>query len=200
LGARLAPIMGLIACGVPVAALVTLLGGVEFGAIVGLLVVSVSVAVIGCALSLTISVWAAKTHDVLMAVYMIVGLWLLALPIWGGLSASGRLRAPPAWFAKANPYLLVFAPYVNPGTVGVQDYALFAGAVLLISAALVVLVIARLRRVVIGGLGRPQHPARWRLPELKRFFPSWPSPTLDGNPVLWREWHRNRPSKLGRRL
>ena len=81
-----------------------------------------------------------------------------------------------------------------------RDYALFAGAVLLLSAALVVVVIARLRRAVIGGLGRPQHPARWRLPELKRFFPSWPSPTLDGNPVLWREWHRNRPSKLGRRL
>ncbi len=200
LGARLAPIAGLIACGLPVAALVTLLGGVDFGAIVGLFVVSVSVAVIGCALSLTISVWAAKTHDVLMAVYMIVGVWLLALPIWGELSASGKLRAPPAWFEKANPYLLVFAPYVKPGTVGVRDYALFAGAVLLISAALVVVVIARLRQVVIGGLGRPEHSARWRLPELKRFFPSWPSPTLDGNPVLWREWHRNRPSKLGRRL
>ena len=38
---------GLLACGVPVAALVTLLGGVDFGAIVGLFVVSVSVAVVG---------------------------------------------------------------------------------------------------------------------------------------------------------
>ena len=143
----------------PVAALVTLLGGVDFGAIVGLFVVSVSVAVIGCVLSLTISVWAAKTHDVLMAVYMIVALWLLALPIWGGLSASGKLPAPPAWFEKANPYVLVFAPYVNPGTVGVQDYVLFAGAVLLLSTALVAVVIARLRRAVIGGLGRPRTPS-----------------------------------------
>ena len=200
LGARLAPLSGLIACGVPVAALATLLGGVDFGAIVGLFVVSVSLAVIGCVLSLTISVWATKTHDVLMAVYMIMGLWLLALPIWGGLSASGKLRAPPSWFAMANPYSLVFAPYVKPGTVGLEDYARFAGAVLLISAALVVVVIARLRRVVIGGLGRPEQPAHWRLPELKRYFPSWPSPTLEGHPVLWREWHRNRPSKLGRRL
>ena len=62
----------------PVAALVTLLGGVDFGAIVGLFVVSVSAAVIGCVLSLTISVWAAKTHDVLMAVYMICTLALCA--------------------------------------------------------------------------------------------------------------------------
>ncbi len=135
-----------------------------------------------------------------MAVYMIVRLWLMALPIWGGLSASGKFPAPPAWFEKANPYVLVFAPYVNPGKVGVRDFALFTGVVLLLSAALVVVVIARLRRVVIGGLGRPEKAERWRLPELKRFFPSWPSPTLDGNPVLWREWHRNRPSKLGRRL
>jgi ABC-type transport system involved in multi-copper enzyme maturation permease subunit len=200
LGARLAPIMGLIACGFPVAALVTLLGGVEFGVIVGLFVVSVSLAVIGCVLSLTISVWAAKTHDVLMAVYMIMAFWLLALPIWGGLSASGKLRAPPAWFEKANPFVLVFAPYVNPGRVGAWDYALFAGAVLLLSAALIVFVIARMRRAVKSGVGEPETTQRRRLPELKRFFPSWPSPTLDGNPVLWREWHRNRPSKLGRRL
>ena len=86
----------------------------------GLFVVSVSAAVIGCVLSLTISVWAAKTHDVLMAVYMILALWLMALPIWGGLSTSGKIPAPPAWFEKANPYVLVFAPYVNPGKVGVR--------------------------------------------------------------------------------
>ena len=29
-------------------------------------------------------------------------------------------------------------------------------------------------------------------------FSWWPSPSLDGNPVLWREWHRNRPSRMGR--
>jgi ABC-type transport system involved in multi-copper enzyme maturation permease subunit len=200
LGARLAPIAGLIACGVPVAALMTLLGGVEFDVIVGLFVVSVSVAVIGCVLSLTISVWAAKTHDVLMAVYMILALWLMALPIWDGISTSAKLGPAPAWFVKANPFVLVFAPYVKPGTVDVRDYAIFAAAALLLSAALVAVVIVRLRRVVISNLGRPEHAARWRLPELKQFFPSWPSPTLDGNPVLWREWHRNRPSKLGRRL
>ena len=40
LGSRLAPIIGLIACGLPVAALATLLGGVEFGAIAGLFMVS----------------------------------------------------------------------------------------------------------------------------------------------------------------
>jgi len=200
LGARLAPIIGLIACSVPVAALATLLGGVEFSAIIGLFVVSVSLAVLGCTLALTISVWAAKTHDVLMAVYMIDGLWLLALPIWWDFSAGRPRMTPPDWFQKANPYVLVFAPYTQPGFTGTTDYTVFAGVVLGLSAALAVLVIARLRRVVVLELGRQHRVVRRRIPELKRYFPSWPSPTLDSNPVLWREWHRNRPSKLGRRL
>ncbi len=36
--------------------------------------------------------------------------------------------------------------------------------------------------------------ARWR------FYSWWPSPSLDGNPVLWREWHRNQPSRIAWRL
>ena len=35
-------------------------------------------------------------------------------------------------------------------------------------------------------------------PARARLFSWWPSPSLDGNPVLWREWHRNRPSRMGR--
>jgi ABC-type transport system involved in multi-copper enzyme maturation permease subunit len=96
--------------------------------------------------------------------------------------------------------VLVFAPYYQPGFASAADFVVFAGVVLALSAALVVLVIARLRRVIVADSGRQQKPARVWIPELKRIFPSWPSPTLDGNPVLWREWHRNRPSKLGRRF
>jgi ABC-type transport system involved in multi-copper enzyme maturation permease subunit len=200
LGARLAPIFGLIACGVPVAYLSALLGGIEFGAIVGSFVVSLSLALLACTLALTISVWAAKTHEVLMAVYMVLGLWLLALPIWGGLSSGGRIMAPPAWFEKANPYVLVFAPYNKPGSAGIADFAAFAGVAIAVSAALTVVSIARLRKIVIEQSGRSQKAYRRRLPELARLFPSWPTPQLDGNPVLWREWSRNQPSRLARRL
>ena len=199
-GIAAAPILGLIACGVPVAALATLLGGVEFGAIAGLFVVSVTLAVLGCTLALTISVWAAKTHEVLMAVYMFEGLWLLALPIWGGLSADGTLAGPPVWFQKANPFVLVFAPYYQPGFVSATDFMVFTGVLFAVSSVLLVLVIARLRGVIVSESGQQQKRARlWRL-ELKRILPSWPSPTLDGDPVMWREWHRGRPSKLGRSL
>jgi ABC-type Na+ efflux pump permease subunit len=33
---------------------------------------------------------------------------------------------------------------------------------------------------------------------LARWLAWLPGPSLDGNPVLWREWHRNRPSRLAR--
>ncbi len=200
LGARLAPIVGLIACGVPVACLSALLGGIEFGAIAGLFVVSLSLALLVCALALAISVRAAKTHEVLMTVYMIVGLSLMALPIWIGLASGGKIMGPPEWFVKANPFVLVFARYTKPGLVGIGDFAVFAGVTFAVSAALVILSIATMRRVVIEQSGRHQKLRRRLLPDLKRFFPSWPSPQLDKNPVLWREWSRNQPSKLARRL
>ncbi len=122
LGSRLAPVFGMIACGVPVAALAALLGGIDFGALAGLFVVSLALATLGCALAMAISVRATKTHEVLMAVYILVGLWLLALPIWWSWTMSAKVMAPPEWFQKANPYVLVFAPYTQPGFTGPIDF------------------------------------------------------------------------------
>ena len=143
----------MIACAVPVASLSALLGGIDFGAIASSFVVSLSLAVLACTLALAISLWAAKTHEVLMAVYMILVGWLVSFPIWLGLSSSGKLMAPPAWFQNANPYVLVFAPYYKPGSVEATDFAAFAGVTLAVSAALALLVIVRIRHVVVTQLG-----------------------------------------------
>ena len=195
LAARLTPVCALIVCGVPVTALAALLGGIDLAALAGALVVTLCLALLGCVLALTLSIWVTKTHDVLMAVYVAEGLWVLAAPI-GSIIPIGF----PAWFWKANPYVLAFSPYTNPGYAGVADFAAFVGGVLAVSAALVRVSIARMRRVVVEQSSAQAKSGRWRLFELKRLFPSWPSPTLDGNPVLWREWHRNQPSRLARRL
>src|SRR5579864_845459 len=198
LGARLTPIFGMIACGVPVAALAALLGGIDFGALAGAFAVTLALTVFGCVLALAISVWAARTHEVLMAVYVIEGLWLLALPIWWLLSRGVAGPSAPAWLEKANPYALVFAPYTKPGFVSAVDYQVFVGVVLALSALLVALTILKLRPVVVEQSGRPEKAGR-RLPErLARLFPTLTGPSLDGNAVLWREWHRNRPSRLAR--
>jgi hypothetical protein len=202
LGARLAPVWGTILCAVPVTALAALLGGIDFAALAGAFVVTLALALLGCVLALTVSVWVTKAHEVLMAVYLILGFWLLALPNWQGLARaySATISAPPSWFAKTNPYVLAFAPYYQPGYARPEDYAAFAGGVLVLSTVLMVLSIARLRRVVIVQSGQAERRARRLLPSLTKAFPSWPSPTPDGNPVLWREWHRNLPSRLARRL
>src|SRR5262249_51486325 len=65
---------------------------------------------------------------------------------------------------------------------------------LALSAALAALAAVRLRPAaarepVRDGAGR------WaRLVDLGRFLPG---PSLDGNPVLWREWHARRPTRWG---
>jgi ABC-type transport system involved in multi-copper enzyme maturation permease subunit len=199
LAARVAPTVGMIVCGVPVTALAALLGGIEPAALAASFTVSLSLAVLCGAVALVLSVWVAKMHEVLLVLYVAEFSWLLALPIWYGM-AGGPIAGPPAWFEKANPFVTALAPYNRPGFVTAGDLAAFAAAALGLSALLATLAIARLRRVLLAQSGSSPCESR-RLPELKRLLPSWPSPTLaESNPVLWREWHRSRPSRLTRRL
>jgi len=197
LGSRLAPVLGLLACGVPVTALAALLGGIDFGALLGAFVVTVALAVLGCTMAMVLSIWAKKTHEVLLGVYMVFGLGLIALPTWWSMTHGMKLRTPPDWFQKANPFVIVFAPYNKPGFVHAIDYAVFVGVALAVSAALAAVTIWRLRRSVVSSSGRAERANR-RGFELSRIFPSLPGPSLDRNPVLWREWHRNRPSRFAR--
>jgi ABC-type transport system involved in multi-copper enzyme maturation permease subunit len=201
LGARLAPVLSLIVCAVPVTALAALLGGIEFEAIVGSFTVSLAVALVGCSLALAFSVRVKKIHEVLTAAYAIQIIALLALPFWQSAAFSGVVPRAPDWFVKLNPVVLALAPYVQPGFAKPIDYAIFLGGAMAIAATLTSWSTASLRRVVLEQTGRPEKGARRReLPRLRQLFPSFFGPTLDGNPVFWREWHRNRPSRLSRRI
>jgi ABC-type transport system involved in multi-copper enzyme maturation permease subunit len=192
LGSRLAPVFALTACGLPVAALASLLGGVPFEALVTLFAVSLAIGILGVSLATALSVRASRTHDVLIAVYMLEGAWLIALPIWWGLTRNG-LMTPPEWFRVANPFDLVFAPYTRPTTFHLGQVAGFVGVSVLLSGGLIALSIARLRSAVVEGVeGRPREGR-------VRILPRLPEPSLDRNPVLWREWCRNRPTKMARR-
>jgi ABC-type transport system involved in multi-copper enzyme maturation permease subunit len=195
LAARLAPVLSLIACAVPVTALAALLGGIDFSALLAVLVVSVPLALLACALTLCVSVWVARAHEVLTAVYMAEAAWLIAAPFWDSLGSLG-LGPTPAWLWKANPWVLAFAPYGEPGYAGVVDYAAFVTGMLLVSAALLGVTMAQLRRV--AGRGEQVAPA----PIARRTWSALAriEPSLDASPVLWREWHHARPSRLARRL
>jgi ABC-type transport system involved in multi-copper enzyme maturation permease subunit len=210
LAARLVPVFGLVGCTLPVMALLTLLGGVDPEALFGAFMVAAGVAVLGCTLALAFSLWAGKTHEALLGTYAVWGLWLLARPMvrqFNGVTGLS-LPEPPR---TADPYLLSFGPYWWPGQFGWTDYLVFLGAALGLSAGLAALAVLRLRPVCLRDLAR-KATGRWRrlfpryaptvvwVGNLLKRLPRLPSPPLDANPVLWREWHRNRPSRWGRMI
>jgi ABC-type transport system involved in multi-copper enzyme maturation permease subunit len=208
LGVRLIPVLGLIACVLPVVALTSMLGGIDPLALTGSFLVAIGCAAVGCSLAMTLSVWAKKTHEVVMMTYMLIILWL-TFPglVLATMYLFGMLSRPsgPPYFLQAlfstHPYYLIFAPYTDPGKVDLSTFVVFLGGCLASSCLLIALATARIRQVALRQAGRPAAgPRRRLLPRLRR--PSWlpkiPGPSLDANPVAWREWHRTRPSWMMR--
>jgi ABC-type transport system involved in multi-copper enzyme maturation permease subunit len=210
LAARLVPVLGLIACAAPVLALATPFGGVDPVLLIGAILVSLACAVFGCTLALTLSVWGRRTHEVLLATYAFGVSWLLSAPIWMGLVSILPWWARRAWMPGSlallpyNPVFLVLAPLGTPpglGPIGLGAQARFCTLGLLTSALLAVAATWRIRGVVIRQAGRGEATRRAdrragaRRGPLARLVRLLPSPSLDGNPVLWREWHRRRPSR-----
>src|SRR5262249_28570934 len=210
LAARLVPVLGLLACAAPVQALATLLGGVDPAMPTGALLVCLACAVFGCTLALTLSVWGRKTHEVLLATYAFGILYLLAAPMWAALVPM-LPRWARAWLPgylallPYNPVVLVLAPLgggpPGSGPIGLGEQARFCTLGLLTSALLAAAATWRIRAVVIRQAGRGEatrradRPTGAREGALARLAHLLPSPSLDGNPVLWREWHRRRPSR-----
>src|SRR5262249_24948934 len=164
----------------------------------------------GCTLALTLSVWGRKTHEVLLATYAFGILWLLAAPIWAGLVSMLPWWARPGWLPGSlallpyNPVVLVIAPLDAPpglGPIGLGAQAWFCALGLLAAALLAAAATWRMRAVVIRQAGRGEatcradRPAGARRTGRARLARLLPSPSLNGNPVLWREWHRRRPSR-----
>ena len=195
LAARLAPVLGLVACSLPVLAVATLLGGIDPVALTGPFLVIVGVTVLGCAMALTISVWGKKTHEVLLATYGVWAIWVVVIPAsW--LVVNG-FTSLPDWLLKTNPIGLTAAAHdpSSPSSPGLDDQLIFLAATVLISAALLALAVVRLRPAIIRQWGHPEQSGKARVRRERGF-----GPTLDGNPVLWREWHRRRPSRSARTI
>ncbi|HZW34716.1 MAG TPA: ABC transporter permease, partial [Isosphaeraceae bacterium] len=196
LGARLAPVLGLLACGLPVLALGSFLGGIDLVAVIGAELVTAGVAVLCCTVALIASVWARKPHQALLLAYLVVGLWvvlvpasLLLFPIGPPTSGMGQ-----AW-VLSNPIVAAFVaelswPIWRPG---LREQAAFFLVTLLVSWLPIALASRRLRPTVLAQANRPQKRERPDAPA--RLLDYLPGPPLDGNPVLWREWHRKRPSR-----
>ena len=205
LGVRLVPVLGLIACALPVAALGGLLGGIDPLALLGSFLTAIACAFLGCSLALTLSVWGRKTHEVLMITYLILILWLISpvvvmMVVFSLRPAPGPPQILGEWVGCSSPYYLAFAPYTNPGKVGVTTYLGFLGVCLCLSGVLVGLATLRIRAVAQKHAGQGTSKSRRSRFASRLSRPAWfarlPAPSLDGNPVLWREWQRSKPSRF----
>lgn len=194
LAARLLPVLGLILAATPVLFGAVLLGGIPPGAALGAFAILLGTAVLGSALALTLSVWLRKTHEVLLLVYLPLIALLLVIPTWNALPSSWTQGPPPEWALLINPYWMAFLPYLRPGASWLDAQAAYLGTALVLSAALIGAAVWRVRAVAVRQRGRQQR----KKPRGLRLWPwlLWrlPGPSLNGNPVLWREWHRRRLS------
>jgi ABC-type transport system involved in multi-copper enzyme maturation permease subunit len=192
LGARLIPVLGLVACSWPVMGICSLLGGIDPVALTLAFAIILAVALLGCTLALALSVWARKPHEVVMAVYTFWALILVAYPVWEGLTRSGAIAGPPRWLLVANPFYLAYMPYIAPNSTGWWEYTVFFAVTLGFSVVLVFLSVWRMRPA--STLTRRRTRRTPHLGLFARLSRKLPAPSLDFNPVLWREWHRSRPS------
>ncbi len=193
LAARLLPILGLVACTWPVLSICSLLGGIDPTVLTLAFAIILAVASLGCTMALALSVWARKPHEVVLVTYTFWILVLMLWPMWFGLSSAGWVGPPATWSLVANPYYLANAPYSAPGKIGFWDFAGFFAIALVASALLILLAVWRMRPVARrGNVDDRNAPAFGVLARLTRLLPG---PSLDRNPVLWREWHRSRPSR-----
>jgi ABC-type transport system involved in multi-copper enzyme maturation permease subunit len=206
LGVRLVPVLGMVACVLPIMAIAGLLGGIDPNALFGSFLVAIACATLGCSLALLLSVWGRKTHEVLMITYLLMILWLfspfLLTNIFQSTGVSSLGFAAPLlwqWLESTNPYYLAWAPYTAPGSVSPASYLAFLGYCVGISGVFMAIATWKIRAVAQKQAGRSL--ARKDCGRLVAHLPdlAWqrlfPGPTLDGNPVFWREWYRSKPSK-----
>jgi ABC-type transport system involved in multi-copper enzyme maturation permease subunit len=191
LGARLLPVLGLVAGSWPVMAISSLLGGIDPIALTLAFAIILAVALLGCTMALALSVWARKPHEVVMAVYTSWAIILVAYPTWHG-TARAIGRGPPSWLLTANPFYLAYVPYIAPNSTDWWDYTGFFAATSAGSLLLAFLAVRRMRPATVRAKGRGERIPRLGL--LGGLIRLLPAPSLDRNPVLWREWHRSRPS------
>jgi ABC-type transport system involved in multi-copper enzyme maturation permease subunit len=194
LAARLIPVLGLVACALPALALCALLGGVDPLALAGAFLITLGLAAFGCSLALAFSIWTSRPYEGLLATYAVFMVWLLAIPAWDMLAFLWRFPSSPDWTIWSHPFYLAFAPYERPGKVGPIDFLAFSAAMLVASAALVGLAIARIRAAIARSEGRSSSwlpPRGWLgVSQSRSKLDIASARVLEENPPLWYETRR----------
>jgi ABC-type transport system involved in multi-copper enzyme maturation permease subunit len=194
--ARLTPVLELMLCGLPVPGAVALLGGIDPNALLGAYIVTAGTVIVGCTIALAVSIRANRPSEALLTTYVFLAALLVVYPGWRAIDVWLGTNTTPFWLVKTNPFWLAFAPYLYPGTPVLPDTVWFFAVTVGVSAVLAVVAVARVRAVTIARVNQTERPPG--TPKARRRWLKGPS--LDGNPVLWREWRRGRLSRRTRFL
>ncbi len=97
-----------------------------------------------------------------------------------------------------NPFVLAWAPYAWPSYLTMEQLAAVLGGTLVLSGGLVIYAVLRLRADLTNRQARTIRLVSWLAKAHARLAAWRPGPSLDKDPVLWREWRRGRPSRLAR--
>ena len=197
LAARLVPVVGLVACTLPLTSFLILFGGVAAEAVWGAFAVTLGVALLGCSIGLRFSLWLGKTHEALLGTYALWCLWLLGLPLLQTVATTMAwpVPLPPL---TINPFFLALSQS-SPVDVTWKHSLAFLGVSSAISALLIAWVMLRLRCVCTRESVRKAWSRYARTPagKIDRILRSplvGTSRLLDRSPLLWRECRRGRPS------
>ena len=161
-------------------------------------IVTLASLLLGVAIALGLSLWTRRTAPTLLWTYGLIIVWVLSWAIDTWLFSS---RIQPAWLARINPYFLLIDQWNGSSRTDLNDAWFFLCISTAVTLGLLILMFATLRRVVLAEKKVPSRrfrSVRTILDYVHDRIPRWPGPSLDANPVLWREWRRARGSAWGR--
>jgi ABC-type transport system involved in multi-copper enzyme maturation permease subunit len=191
--ARLLPLLGAVACVLPVLALASSLGGVPPELLLRLELVTLGSAALGSALALALSLAVRRLHETLVATYALLLGWVLGYPILFMIQMTAVGRLIPAGLTgralDANPFWLALDPVLSrrpyePG----EAWTYLAGTIAL-ALAITALAAWRLRPALLTDRTHSTRRSwRWRIPLARSLV------RLDTQPIFWRECRAHQPS------
>jgi hypothetical protein len=188
--ARLFPVLSLWLCLVPLTLFMVLWCAVDPEFVAILEIVTLGTIMVSVTAAVALALWSGRLYVALFGVYGVWGGWLLV-------SNLGWWSWPTLWAPRIHPYVLVFSRW-NGRRPTLDDAWFYFAVMTTLSLTLIVLMALTFRRVVLAK-PRPRKPrARWPSSLWRSWLERLPGPTLDGNPVLWREWWRARTSLAAR--
>jgi ABC-type transport system involved in multi-copper enzyme maturation permease subunit len=194
--ARLVPVLGTVACALPVLALASVLGGIPPLALVRLEVVTLGTAVVGCSLALALSVLTHRLHESLMGGYLLLLGWVLGYPTLMGIQMTVVGRFIPGgwtgWFLEVNPFWFVLQPILSPHSYVPGEEGNFLGWSVALATGFALLAAWRLTPEILGRTSGGASPSR-RRSWLPRSGGERAAFRSDIHLVFWRECCFRRP-------